>query len=67
MTMTLFSDEACCHLCGFMNSQSNRYCSAYNPMLIYKVPLHNVVVGVSCPVSVTMITGSFVSEIINSH
>jgi hypothetical protein len=65
--LTLFSYDACFQINGIVNFQSNRHWSAENPMLIHKVPLHNVIVGVARVVSVTMITGSFVSEIIISH
>jgi hypothetical protein len=49
--LTFFSEEAWCHLQGYINTQNNRYWSSRNPQITYKVLFHPVKVGVWCAVS----------------
>jgi hypothetical protein len=46
LKLILFSDEAWCHISGFVASQHNSYQSVEkNLMLINEVPLHDTRVG----------------------
>jgi hypothetical protein len=45
--LTFFSDGACFHLQGYINTQNNCYWSSQNPHLTHEVPLHPVKVAVS--------------------
>jgi hypothetical protein len=66
-TFILFSDEDWYHLHGYVNSQNNRYLCAENPMLVYRVPLHDVEVYVWCVVIATRITVPIISGTVNTH
>jgi hypothetical protein len=64
----VYTDEACFHLRGYVNSQNNRYWSAENPHSIHKVPLHDVKFEVWCAISAHRIHGPvFFQETINSE
>jgi len=52
-TLGLFNDKALYHLNEHVHSQNSRYWSAENPMLHYKVPLHDVMFGVWCATGTT--------------
>jgi hypothetical protein len=54
-TLILFSDETWFHCSGYENSQNNRYWPAENPVLIQKVPLHDIKFGVWCAMSANKI------------
>jgi hypothetical protein len=49
----LFDDEARFHLSGCLNSQNKKF-----PLLIRKVPLHEIMVGVWCAACATTIPAS---------
>jgi len=55
ITVTVFSDEACVRLNGYMGSQNDRYWSIENPMLIHKLQLHYFTVSVWCAMSANRI------------
>jgi hypothetical protein len=55
-TLILFSDEVWFHFSGYVNSQNNRHWPAENPMLIQKVPLHDIKFGVCGAMSANKIT-----------
>jgi hypothetical protein len=55
ITVTVFSDEACIRLNGYMGSQNDRYWSIENPMLIHRLPLHCFTIGVWCATSASRI------------
>jgi hypothetical protein len=44
--LIFFSDEAWCHLQGYINMQNNCYCGSQNPHLTHDIPFHPVNVGV---------------------
>jgi hypothetical protein len=56
-TLVLFSNEACFHISGYLNSQNDRYWYTESPMLIDRVPLHGVKVHMWCVTHATMISG----------
>ena len=58
-TLVLFSYGAWLSLSGYMNSESSRHQCLNNSVLIEEEPLYNVMLGVWCAMSATMITGPF--------
>jgi hypothetical protein len=52
-----YSDEACVHLSGYVNSQNSRIWSAENPHTFHERPLYSLKVGVWCAVSRRRIIG----------
>jgi hypothetical protein len=66
--LTLFSDEACFHLQGYINMQNNCYWSSQNPHLTHEVQLHPAKVGVWCTVSARRtVEPVFYNETINGR
>jgi hypothetical protein len=63
-TLVLFSDEAQFNVSGYVNSLNNMDWSAENPMLIHKVPLHDIKFG--CGVLWMQLQSSG-TDTINSH
>jgi hypothetical protein len=59
---TFFSDEAWCHLQGYINMQNNRYWSSQNPHLTQEVLLHPVKVGVWYTVSKRIVGPVFLTK-----
>jgi hypothetical protein len=55
--LVFYTDEAWCHLSGYVNSQNNRYWSAENQHSVHKVPFHDVKIGVWCAISAHRIIG----------
>jgi hypothetical protein len=49
--LSFFSDEAWCHVSGYVNSQNVRYWSSENPHVFVEAPLHPMKVGVWIAVS----------------
>jgi hypothetical protein len=51
LQLIFFSDDACFHLQGYINTQNNRYWISQNPYLTKEVPPHPVQVDVCCAAS----------------
>jgi hypothetical protein len=51
LDLSFFSDEAWCHVSGYVNSQNVRYWSSENPHVFVEAPLHPMKVGVWIAVS----------------
>jgi hypothetical protein len=48
--LVFYTDKACFHLSGYVNSQNNRYCSAKSPHTIHEDQLHDRKIGVWCAI-----------------
>jgi hypothetical protein len=59
--LVLFSDEAGYHLIWYVSSQNNRYFSAGSPILIGKMPVHDIKVGVCCGAMITLVCDIFIA------
>ena len=46
LDVTFFTDEAYCHLSGFINTQKSQFWCAQNPHAFHESPLHNEKIGV---------------------
>jgi hypothetical protein len=68
LDLSFFSDEAWCHVSGYVNSQNVRYWSSENPHVFVEAPLHPMKVGVWIAVSRRRLIGPiFFHQTINAE
>jgi hypothetical protein len=60
--LVFLSNEAWISLCGEVNSQNNRYCSANNLRLIHKLSFHDEKIGERCAINACSIIGHIIYD-----